>query len=66
MSIFTNMPGSGDLTAVLHVYSVNTQIIPELQESKVTPTQGQAEGSTHYLFSPALFVPGSFHVYDPF
>lgn len=38
MSIFTNMPGSGDVTAVLHVYSVNTQITPELQENKVPPT----------------------------
>lgn len=38
MSIFTNMPDSGDLTAALHVYSVNTQITPELQENKVTPT----------------------------
>lgn len=66
MSIFTNMPGSRDLTAELHVYSVNTQITPELQESKVTPTRGQAEGSTYYLFSPALFEPGSFHVYDLF
>lgn len=66
MSIFTNMLGSGDLTGVPHVYSVNTQITPELQESKVTPTRGQAEGSTHYLFSPALFEPDSFHFYDLF